>query len=275
VQLHALVGKEREDASAVAIVDQTVYEGGVDQLVYDLGQGRTGNRDRRRELGHGVAVAVGEDVDDTPLVDIQPVSEERTLHESGQLTLDLAQQPAQWRLLHGLISTSRGHSSPFHPSPRPARACRTPTICDVALDRGLVTSVDANTVILNHSGQALSVATHVPHTAGLGREVSEIVRELEADACTVVVVTVDGVPAAVLALADRVRPGAREAVARLGVLIGRTPVLLTGDNEAAARRVAFEVGITDVRAGLLPSDKAVSSPSCRPRASVSSWSATA
>jgi P-type E1-E2 ATPase len=40
-------------------------------------------------------------------------------------------------------------------------------------------------------------------------------------------------------------------------LAGHPPVLLTGDNERAARRLAAEVGITDVRAGLLPQDKVI------------------
>jgi P-type E1-E2 ATPase len=45
-------------------------------------------------------------------------------------------------------------------------------------------------------------------------------------------------------------------VARLAEQTGRTPVLLTGDHPAAAARVATAVGITDVRAGLLPDAKA-------------------
>lgn len=44
-------------------------------------------------------------------------------------------------------------------------------------------------------------------------------------------------------------------MAALTELTGRAPVLLTGDNERAAHRLAAEVGITDVRAGLLPQDK--------------------
>ena len=86
-------------------------------------------------------------------------------------------------------------------------------------------------------------------------EVSACVDRLEREGRTVVVVLVDGVAAGVLALADQVRPGARELVARLTAMTGREPILLTGDNEGAARRVAQEVGIRDVRAGLLPADK--------------------
>ncbi|MER6996733.1 heavy metal translocating P-type ATPase [Streptomyces sp. NPDC000410] len=73
---------------------------------------------------------------------------------------------------------------------------------------------------------------------------------------TAVVVAVDRVPAGVIAVADRVRAGAPAAVRALGRLAGTAPVLLTGDNERAARSVAAETGIDDVRAGLLPEGKA-------------------
>jgi heavy metal translocating P-type ATPase len=81
------------------------------------------------------------------------------------------------------------------------------------------------------------------------------VTEAEADGRTAVVVEVDGEPVAVLAVDDRLRAGAPEAVAALARLTGTGPTLLTGDNPRAAARVAAEVGITDVRAELLPQDK--------------------
>ncbi|MGW0776821.1 heavy metal translocating P-type ATPase [Streptomyces sp. NPDC002835] len=81
------------------------------------------------------------------------------------------------------------------------------------------------------------------------------VTEAEADGRTAVVVEVDGEPVAVLAVDDRLRAGAPEAVAALARLTGTAPTLLTGDNPRAAARVAGEVGITDVRAELLPQDK--------------------
>jgi heavy metal translocating P-type ATPase len=86
-------------------------------------------------------------------------------------------------------------------------------------------------------------------------EARTLVRKLEEGGRTAVVVIVDTVPVGVLALADQLRPGAREAVRRLTAMTGRSPVLLTGDNERAARRLAEEVGISDVRAGLLPDGK--------------------
>ncbi|MFI6104727.1 heavy metal translocating P-type ATPase [Streptomyces sp. NPDC051310] len=94
-----------------------------------------------------------------------------------------------------------------------------------------------------------------PRASVPGPEVAAAVREVEAGGRTAVVVAVDGVPVAVLAIADRLREGAAAAVAALGRLSGTAPALLTGDNEPAARRIATETGIDDVRAGLLPQDK--------------------
>lgn len=79
--------------------------------------------------------------------------------------------------------------------------------------------------------------------------------ELEATGHTAVAVLRDGTVGGVLGIADRLRPDAAATVTALTELTGRTPVLLTGDNERAARHLAAEVGITDVRAGLLPEDK--------------------
>ena len=50
------------------------------------------------------------------------------------------------------------------------------------------------------------------------------------------------------------KPTSKEAIEGLREL-GLRPVLLTGDNEAAARTVAAEVGIDEVTAEVLPADK--------------------
>ena len=87
------------------------------------------------------------------------------------------------------------------------------------------------------------------------QQAEAVVAELEAAGHTAVVVLVDDAPAGVLGLAEQVRPDARATVATLTALTGAAPILLTGDNPRAAGRLAAEVGITDVRAGLLPEDK--------------------
>jgi Cu+-exporting ATPase len=64
----------------------------------------------------------------------------------------------------------------------------------------------------------------------------------------------DGEARAELAVEDTVKPTSAEAIRELEAL-GLTPVLLTGDTEATARRIADEVGIERVVADALPGDK--------------------
>jgi P-type Cu+ transporter len=78
----------------------------------------------------------------------------------------------------------------------------------------------------------------------------------EAAGQTVVAVAWDGALHGLLSLADTLKPSSQQAVAELKQL-GLTPVLLTGDNERAARSIAQEVGIDEVRAEVLPDGKAV------------------
>jgi Cu+-exporting ATPase len=65
----------------------------------------------------------------------------------------------------------------------------------------------------------------------------------------------DGAARALFVVADSVKPTSAEAVAALKEL-GLRPVLLTGDNELTARAVAREVGIDEVIAEVMPSEKA-------------------
>ncbi|MEU9234391.1 heavy metal translocating P-type ATPase [Streptomyces subrutilus] len=93
-----------------------------------------------------------------------------------------------------------------------------------------------------------------PHCAAAA-QAAEIAAALENGGRSAVLVRRDGVPVGVLGLADRLRPGAAAAVTALHALTGTAPILLTGDNPRAAGRLAAQIGITDVRAGLLPQDK--------------------
>lgn len=71
---------------------------------------------------------------------------------------------------------------------------------------------------------------------------------------TVSYLVIDGEVRGVVAQGDQIKPNAREAVRQLKAR-GIAPVMLTGDNEAAARAVAHTLGIDEFRAGLLPQDK--------------------
>ena len=92
------------------------------------------------------------------------------------------------------------------------------------------------------------------HGLALPDELTAAVERSESAGRTAVVVGWDGRARGVLVVADAVKPSSAEAVRRLRGL-GLTPVLLTGDNERAARAVAAEVGIDEVVAGVLPAGK--------------------
>ncbi|MEV8371566.1 cation-translocating P-type ATPase [Kribbella sp. NPDC056861] len=81
------------------------------------------------------------------------------------------------------------------------------------------------------------------------------VERLQDAGATVVLVEQDGVLLGAIAVRDEIRPEAAEAVARLRAL-GIDVVMLTGDNARTAAAIAAEAGISDVRAELLPADKA-------------------
>jgi heavy metal translocating P-type ATPase len=113
--------------------------------------------------------------------------------------------------------------------------------------RGVSAMVDGHRVEIGSPAHLLGGQAHT--------EAAAHAADLEEGGQTAAVVRVDGFVAALLAIADRTRPAAAAAVARITEVTGAAPVLLTGDNHRAAARLAGQVGISDVRAGLLPRDK--------------------
>ncbi|MGW7006885.1 heavy metal translocating P-type ATPase [Streptomyces sp. NPDC054933] len=111
--------------------------------------------------------------------------------------------------------------------------------------RGVAARVEGRLVEVAGPGDAPALPAPLP----------EAVREAEACGHTAVLVSVDGVPQAVIAIGDSVRSGSYRAVDHLR-RIGVRPVLVTGDREATARTVADQLGITEVRSGVGPEGKA-------------------
>ena len=85
--------------------------------------------------------------------------------------------------------------------------------------------------------------------------VAAIVDPLESTGRTVAAVAVDGSFVGAVALGDELRGDAVEAVRRMRAA-GMRPILVTGDNDQAARAVAERAGIDEVHAGVLPDGKA-------------------
>jgi len=131
-------------------------------------------------------------------------------------------------------------------------------IARAARDRfGTLPPVDgfANREGMGVDGTVEGLAVRVGRPQGeLPAELDAARRAAEAQGRTAVIASVAGEPRAVLVVADSVKPTSAEAVASLKAL-GLRPVLLTGDNETTAQTVAAEVGIDEVIAEVLPSDK--------------------
>ncbi|MCA9082361.1 MAG: HAD-IC family P-type ATPase, partial [Planctomycetaceae bacterium] len=76
-----------------------------------------------------------------------------------------------------------------------------------------------------------------------------------ANGLTSMLVSIDGTYRGSIAVADSVRESSRLAVAQLKDAGITNVTMLTGDNHGTAQAIAREVGVTDVRAELLPADK--------------------
>jgi Cu+-exporting ATPase len=109
--------------------------------------------------------------------------------------------------------------------------------------------VDGHALIVGRPALLAEWALH------LSPELDAARRAAEARGQTAIAAGWDGQATAVFVVADTVKDSSADAVASLKAL-GLRPVLLTGDNETTARAVAAEVGIDEVIAEVLPSDKA-------------------
>ena len=120
---------------------------------------------------------------------------------------------------------------------------------DSAQGLGVSGVVDGRVVVAGRAGW-LSSAWGWPVPDGLAARAAAA----EATGRTVVFAGWDGAVRGALVVSDTIKPTSAEAVRRLRGL-GLSPVLLTGDNERAARSVAEAVGIGEVIAGVLPAGK--------------------
>ena len=125
-----------------------------------------------------------------------------------------------------------------------------PAVTDFGSDAGLGVHgvVDGHAVVVGRERLLAEWGLTVP--AGL----AEAKTAAEAQGRTAVLAGWDGAVRGLLLVADTVKPTSAQAVRELRGL-GLRPVLLTGDNTAAATAVAAEVGIDEVIAEVLPADK--------------------
>jgi Cu+-exporting ATPase len=118
---------------------------------------------------------------------------------------------------------------------------------DSPTGRGVVGVVDTHQVILGNTGflRERGIATNA---------LQQDAERLRQDGATAIFLAVDGSSAAVIAIADPVKPTTAEALHALSEE-GIRVVMLTGDNKTTARAVARRLGIAEVEAEVLPDQK--------------------
>ena len=108
--------------------------------------------------------------------------------------------------------------------------------------------VDGHAVVVGRPRLLADWSQHLP------AELETALSAAESKGRTAVAVGWDGAARGVLVVADAVKPSSAAAITQLRTL-GLTPIMLTGDNAAAARAIADQVGIEVVFAEVLPNDK--------------------
>ncbi len=125
-----------------------------------------------------------------------------------------------------------------------------PDVTDFVSHAGLGVQgiVDGHAAVVGRSSLVADWGLLIPADIAAAKDAAESAGR------TAVVAAWDGAVRALLVVGDAIRPTSADAVADLR-RIGLVPVLLTGDNAAAARAVADAVGIPEVVADVLPEDK--------------------
>ena len=114
---------------------------------------------------------------------------------------------------------------------------------------GIVATVDGRSVVVGSARLMDEREITISDAMRKGAE------ELAGQGKTLMYVGMDGGAIGALAIQDPVKPSAARAIQRIHSLGIRT-VMLTGDNRATAQAIASEVGISEVRAEVLPAQKA-------------------
>ncbi|MEM8860411.1 MAG: heavy metal translocating P-type ATPase, partial [Chloroflexota bacterium] len=123
-----------------------------------------------------------------------------------------------------------------------------PTGFEAIAGHGISAAVDEHQILL---GNLRLMERESVNLNGLGPKA----KQLQNEAKTAMWLSVDGQASALIAVADTIKEGSKEAVQKMHDL-GLTVIMMTGDNQATAEAIAQEVGIDRVFAEVLPGDKA-------------------
>ncbi|MFI5696543.1 heavy metal translocating P-type ATPase [Kribbella sp. NPDC051586] len=202
----------------------------------------------------GILIKGPEVLESTRRVDTVVLDKTGTVTTGRMELVDVLLAPGQDRAEVLRLAGALEHSSEHPIAQAVARAAsaagKLPEVEDFGNVEGLGVQgiVDGHAVLVGRTRLLEEWSQHLPDELAHAKE------HAEAEGSTAVAVGWDGVARAVLVVADTVKPTSVQAIRELREL-GLRPVLLTGDNEAVASKVAGEVGIDEVIAEVLPAGK--------------------
>ncbi|MER7548304.1 cation-translocating P-type ATPase [Spirillospora sp. NPDC127506] len=204
----------------------------------------------------GILIKGGEFLERSAKIDAVALDKTGTLTEGRPHATDVVPLDPAWSRADVLGWAARAEAGSEHPLARPiveaARAAGLdvtglPEATEPVPGKGIVAILDGHRVAVGNLA--------LLEDEGSSDAASAVVEDLAAAGRTPMAVSVDGRPVGVVAVADRVRPGAARMVADLHAAGVKRVVMLTGDVRRVAEAVAAQVGVDEVHAGLLPEDK--------------------
>ncbi len=204
----------------------------------------------------GVLIKGGEALERAQRVDVVVVDKTGTITRGKPSVVEVTMSPsARIERDEALALAASLERSSEHPLAQAivdragenGRSCEDATDFEAVVGKGAVGKVAGRSVAVGNSALLAALGIEDPWAGRMFERVAEQAR-------TAVAVVVEGKVAAVLAVADPVRPTSSAAIARLRAM-GLRVVMLTGDNRLTAAAVAREVGIDEVIAEVLPAGK--------------------
>ncbi|MGB6837697.1 MAG: copper-translocating P-type ATPase, partial [Dehalococcoidia bacterium] len=203
---------------------------------------------------HGVLIRGGESLETAHRIQAVVLDKTGTITEGRPSVTDVipGNPLSEDELLRLAASAERGSEHPLGEAIVAAARARGLPLADAAdfeavPGHGVRTQVEGRTILLGNL--KLMRDRGLPLNGLEGRA-----EALSQDGKTPMFVAVDGKVSGLIAVADTVKPGAREAMAALRAM-GLEVAMLTGDNRRTAEAIARQVGVERVLAEVLPEDK--------------------
>ncbi|HTY90944.1 MAG TPA: heavy metal translocating P-type ATPase [Methanocella sp.] len=204
---------------------------------------------------YGILIKGGESLENAYRINAIVLDKTGTITKGEPSLVDVVPMPGftEADVVHYAGSAEKGSEHPLGEAiVKGANAKNIPlndaTKFDAVPGKGIVAQVDGRIVMVGNA--KLMEFEEVPL-----EEMQKAFERLSAEGKTPMYVSVDDKPAGVVAVADTIKEGSREAIDEFKKL-GIETIMVTGDNRKTADAIAKQVGIGRVLAEVLPQDKA-------------------